>query len=137
MNKINLLALACLLSGPSVAADVKVNRYALVNDDVSYAQKYPLETVIDIKIPSRINSVKGAIEYVLLRSGYTLLPAHLSHPDFTVTLKKPLPQVHRRMKMVSIKNAIKSLAGEPYVLIVDPVTRQVTFNSQFKHGGRQ
>ncbi|WP_434339387.1 hypothetical protein [Motilimonas cestriensis] len=135
--KKTLIAVALLaISTPSTSAtDVKLSRYSIVNPDVNYDQKNPLETVIDIKIPPSVKTVEGAIKYVLTRSGYTLLPVSKSDPEIKITYKKELPYVHRQFKMVTVRNAIAALAGKPYTLVVDPIRREVTFDSEIKIGG--
>lgn len=135
--KKTLLALTIMaVSAPALSTeDVRLSRYSIVNPDVKYEQKHPLETVIDIRIPPSVNTVEDAIKYVLSRSGYTLLPLSKSDPEIKITYQKEIPYVHRQFKMVTVRNAITALAGEPYTLVVDPIRREVTFDSEIKLGG--
>lgn len=56
-------------------------------------------------------------------------------PEQTKTmLTLPLPNVQRKFQYVEVRNALSSLAGDAFRLLVDPVTRQITFVPVFQNG---
>ena len=65
---------------------------------------------------------------LLLRSGYRLAQHQANTPESAV-LSMPLPEVHRQLGPYSVRTALLVLLGTPFVLSVDPMQRQVSYQT--------
>lgn len=122
---------ACLVLGSmSVAAnaDVTQNGYALITPTATAEQTDLLAVVIRHEFPSQIDTVGDAIAQLLDRSGYRLALGMNADPELPVLLALPLPQVHRRLNQIRLRDALQALAGNAWVLVEDPVNRLVSFD---------
>ena len=112
----------------TVSSVVMTGRYSAVIPEPTSAQKNPLKTLVKIRFPHQIRKVGQAINYLLKRSGYRLTPVQISDPAQRILLQLPLPEIHRDIGPMPLYKALSTLAGEPYLLVVDPVHRLVGFD---------
>jgi conjugative transfer region protein (TIGR03748 family) len=105
----------------------KLNRYTNINTGYSAARTNPLKTVVSIKYPPAIKTVGQAIFYSLDESGYSLSKPENLTAEAKTLLSLPLPRSHRQFKYLSVETILKTLSGEAYSLLVDPVTRKINF----------
>lgn len=105
---------------------VSVSRYSTVSLSAVAAQRQPLTAVISLNLNRNATTVLHAIEQVLYDSGYRL---STMHPDKRVNqlFNLPLPKIHRTLGPITVSQALKTLAGSPWELVVDPINRLVTF----------
>lgn len=106
---------------------LSISRYVDVLPGPTNAQKNPMDLVLPhINFKHNIKSVGQAINYLLSDTGYTLTRFH---PDQRVLklLRLPLPKIHRNMGPLTLAQALMVLAGEPWILSVDPINRLVSF----------
>jgi conjugative transfer region protein (TIGR03748 family) len=104
-----------------------VSRYITLNPAATQAQRNPMKGVIPhIHFRNNIKTVGQALQNLLKDSGYKLTR---HHPDKHVLslLRLPLPHIHRNMGPLTLEEALNTLAGEPWELAVDPISRLVTF----------
>ena len=106
---------------------VRVARYSTLEPVATHAQAEPLEVVVQLQFPQQITTVKGALVYLLSRSGYRLAEVKAADPQFTSLLRMPLPEVHRQLGPITLSRALKTLAGSAWQLVIDPVHRLVSF----------
>lgn len=106
---------------------VSTGRYTEVSTIATTAQIDPLSSLITITIPSEISTVSQAMEYVLQRSGWRLTPYSEEDVQTQTLFELPLPTVHRRLGPISLREALETLAGKPFVMVEDPVRRSVGF----------
>ena len=106
--------------------EITVSRYSTVSIPAAVAQRQPLTAVISLNLNRNATTVLHAIEQVLHDSGYRL---STMHPDRRVNqlFNLPLPKIHRTLGPITVSGALKTLAGSPWELVVDPVNRLVTF----------
>ncbi len=135
-NKIQIvLTLSVLISMFNLSADNRIrnenikhiSRYMTVNPSATQAQRNPMKGVIPhINFRHNIKTVGQALQNILKDSGYKLTRFH---PDKHVNslLRLPLPHIHRNMGPLTLEEALNTLAGEPWQLAVDPISRLVTF----------
>lgn len=119
-----------VISTPLVAQEpntVSTGRYTEVSNQVSYAQNYPLSVIVDTTLPQSVGTVKDALQFLLARSGYSLIETSAAPEPTQILFSHPVPSVQRTIKHVSLKNALKMLAGDKFNLIIDPVYRRVSF----------
>ena len=131
-----LVTLICLLvSGLGVANTVtptdqqslQVSRYVTLAAVASDPQKDPLSALIPKHVfDHQVATVQDALQVLLNDSGYRIASYH---PDQRVhqLFNLSLPAVHRKMGPISLENALNTLAGSPWMLVVDPVNRLITF----------
>ncbi|WP_052453805.1 PilL N-terminal domain-containing protein [Xenorhabdus koppenhoeferi] len=105
---------------PSV---VRYDRYLLIDTSPEVAQRYPLEQVINLKIPASLKPTIGeAINYALRQSGYFLCSASR---QANTLYQKPLPVVQYQLGPTKLNTALQVLAGPAWQLEVDEVQRVV------------
>lgn len=109
---------------PGAAADVLVDRYSAVSTTPMRSQRHPLATIITVTLPRpRIKTVGGALHYLLHGSGYTFIAASDAFAARLLTLD--LPHVHRRLGPMPLGNALQTIVGSPYRVLVNEVRREV------------
>ncbi|MCB1871754.1 MAG: hypothetical protein KDI49_07080, partial [Gammaproteobacteria bacterium] len=74
-----------------------------------------------------IQTLGEAVRYLLQRSGYRLAKIESTGPDTVTLFALPLPVVHRSLGPMTLRDALKTLAGPTFNLVQDPVHRLVTF----------
>lgn len=124
------LALAGLLimtACPSVRAE-NPSGYALINPVATAEQNDILAVVVSLKFPNHVATVGDAISQLLERSGYRLAFGGHADPELPTLLALPLPQVHRNLSQIRLRDALQALAGSAWVLVEDPVNRLVSFD---------
>ncbi len=106
---------------------VRVDRYSLMEVKASRAQADLLSVIVNINVPNYIVTVGETLEYVLQRSGFSMASDKSSDPALPILLKQKLPRVHRHLGPISLRHALKTLAGHAWTLVEDPVNRMVSF----------
>ncbi len=106
---------------------VRVDRYSLMEVKASRAQADLLSVIVNINVPGHIVTVGEALDHVLQRSGFSMASVKSSDPALPILLKQKLPLVHRHIGPISLRNALKTLAGSAWALVEDPVNRMVSF----------
>ena len=91
------------------------------------AQVDPLLAVIDVHLPPDIATVGEAVNYLLRRSGFNLLPADPGDDAVAYLLSQPLPDIHRHLGPVSLRDALLTLGGKAFLVNVDYVYRRVGY----------
>ncbi|WP_434701840.1 PilL N-terminal domain-containing protein [Pseudomonas sp. D1-36] len=115
-------------------AELRYGRYTLVSTEPTTEQRDLLAQIIDVSIPSHLNSsVQEAMHYVLQRSGYSLCPA--AEP-VKILFTRPLPAAHYRLGPISLRNALQVLAGPAWQLTTDEVSRSVCFEREKSDSGK-
>lgn len=130
MNKLLYVTSLSLLALIVHAANdvTQINRYATVTNKPLVAQVNPLLAVQQIHFPQEIKTVGEAIEWWLHYSGFTLISKERQPDSFQEVMHRTLPQIHRNLGPLTIKEGLEVLAGQQvFVLIVDPLLRQVNF----------
>jgi conjugative transfer region protein (TIGR03748 family) len=106
---------------------VRVSRYATIDPVATAEQTHPLSVVVTVEFNDRIHTVGEAIDFLLLRSGYRIADYSHSDPALPILLQLPLPLVHRKLGPIPLDQALRTLAGEAWDLVVDPVNRLISF----------
>jgi type IV pili sensor histidine kinase/response regulator len=114
-------------------AELRYGRYTLVSTEPTTEQRDLLAQIIDVNIPSSLSpSVQEALQYVLLRSGYSLCPVTES---VKVLFTRPLPAAHYRLGPIPLSSALQVLAGPAWQLTTDEIGRSVCFEQQKTEAG--
>ncbi len=118
----------CTLASLNLQAnDAQVGRYSVIAAVPTEAQADLLATTLTIRFPERIQTLGEAVRYLLQRSGYRLSSIASIGPDTVNLFALPLPAVHRSLGPMTLRDALKTLAGPTFTLVQDPVHRLVTF----------
>ena len=114
MGKILLITLLLTMHS-LVQADtshsVKTGRYSSVTNVPPVEQQEPLRVILKTTIPQGVRTVGGAIEYLLVRSGYSLVSKSKLSVEAQKLMTLDLPQVHRRLGPISLDVALQTLSG--------------------------
>lgn len=131
-----LATIICLLvagfgvANPVVSTDqqsLQVSRYVTLAAVASDTQKDPLSALIPkLVFGHQVSTVQDALQVLLNDSGYRIASYH-PDPRVHQLFNLSLPAVHRRMGPISLENALNTLGGSPWMLVVDPVNRLITF----------
>jgi len=122
-----LSLLPSMTTAAPIDSDARVGRYVTAHLGVDAAQSDPLAVVVRVTFAPSITTVGEALDHLLLRSGYAMASLDASDPNLPVLLTRPLPQVHRRLGPVRLKEALEVLAGSAWSLTIDPVNRLISY----------
>lgn len=99
-------------------------RYTLVELGPDEAQHDLMFQVIEINVPPSIDaSVGQALRHVLNRSGYRLCASMETMPLYAL----PLPAAHLHLGPMTLRDALQTLGGKAWILLIDEESRQVCF----------
>lgn len=102
-------------------------RYTAVKNIAPMDQLNPLKVVIKTRIPQSVQTVRQAVDFLLVRSGYQIADDVVLSTEAKTLLGHQLPQVHRKIGPMTLDRALRTLAGDAFSLIVDPVNRRVGY----------
>ncbi|HIF9337710.1 PFGI-1 class ICE element type IV pilus protein PilL2 [Photobacterium damselae] len=118
-------SLANTQNNPNHLREYVTNGLTIVNVDANIQQKDPLQTVATIHFPQQISTVGQALNYLLMRTGYTLAEKTKMGSHSLRLLQFPLPLVQRSLELVTVNNAIQTLIGQGYTYKVDHINRTI------------
>jgi type IV pili sensor histidine kinase/response regulator len=108
--------------------DVQVGRYSTVPAEPLPEQIHLLDAMVTLNFPkSHVKTVGDAIDHLLRQSGYQIADAYASDPAVEILMSRPLPEVQRQLGPCPLRDALSTLAGPAYQLVVDPLHRLVSF----------
>jgi len=122
---------------PEPMQTARTGRYSYVDVGPLPVQTDPLLAVIDVHVPPDMATVEEAAHYLLRRSGFTLLPADPGDYPVACLLSQPLPDIHRHLGPVSLRDALLTLGGKAFLVNVDYVYRKVGYQVSPAYAGRQ
>ncbi|GHU33835.1 secreted protein [Betaproteobacteria bacterium] len=129
-----LLTSGCVTAAPpdtpgeemthSLTPVTRQGRYTLLELTPEPAQRHLMRQIVEVSIPPTLDTNVGdALRHVLLHSGYRLCDT----PETATLYAFPLPAAHWRLGPMSLRNALLTLAGPVWELLVDDALRQVCF----------
>ena len=117
-----------LLFVHSLTAEVQIGRYATVRALPTEAQRDVLSMQLTRHFDTNVKTVGDAVAEVLKEVGYSLSDPATADTRRQRLLQLPLPNTHRRLGPVTIRDMLATLAGPGWQLVEDPVDRLVTFD---------
>lgn len=136
----SLLICTCLLvlGALGTTARAETQGYAVINPTATADQRDLLAVVVSLKFPPNVTTVGQALTALLERSGYRLAYGDNTDPQLSTLMHLPLPQVHRSLGPIRLRDALQALAGSAWILVEDPVNRLVSFDldSRFRMAAR-
>lgn len=115
------------VSSPATDDTIALSRYIEVSTDVDRQQRNPMQTVVSIAFPPNIRQVGQAINYTIKSTGYSINDLDMTPEETRFMYTLPLPEVHRRFDHVKVINVLKTLVGDAFIPMADPVRRKVAF----------
>ena len=124
-----LVLLSVTSAVPILANDrIPVNRYQTIIIETPLDSQDLLSVVVDVVFPDSVQQVGEALEILLHPNGFTIDAAVNDLNLFQYMLfNQTLPQVHRQFTAMTLSDVLTDLAGEAYSLVINPVTRSVSF----------
>ena len=113
---------------PEPGQTAQTGRYSYVAVGTQAAQVDPLLAVIDVRLPPDVTTVEEAVNYLLRRSGFNLLPPDPGDQPVNYLLSQPLPEVHRHLGPISLREALLTLGGKAFLVNVDYVYRKIGYH---------
>ncbi len=117
----------------SYADNIRVGRYLAVADSPQTDQQQLLQQQIQVRFPQQIVTIEQAMQFTLQFSGYRLENPKSMSVLVQSMLKQRLPEVDRNFGPMTLQEALTTLAGESFYLLVDPVHRLVAFKIKQKY----
>lgn len=114
----------CILNAPVHAEQVATDRYTLITPKPETKEIDPLSVNIQLSFPPSVKTVRDAVNFVLINSGWVLALDKSNDEAFGITLERPLPQVHRKLSLMPLRTVLQVLVGRYYVPVEDPL-RQI------------
>lgn len=106
---------------------VPVSRYVSAVAEPTSTQRDVLNSIIDVSFPERVTLVGQAVEYVLPPYGYRLEVDDETSASQLVLLTLPLPDPHRTLGPITVRDVLDVLGGESFELTINPVRRTIEY----------
>ena len=107
--------------------NTQIGRYMTTENKPRAEQINLLAQVIQIRFPKDVQTIGGALTYLLKFSGYSLIPEAKQGAAIKTTLGKPLPAIDRNFGPMTLKDGLSVLAGPAFYLVQDPLNRMIDF----------
>lgn len=124
-----------LVSSGAIAQNViSTDRYTMLELKASDYETDPLSVPVQLSFPPTVRTVGDAIRYTLKNSGWEFV----SFPEdkaLNITLSRPLPKIHRKIGMMSLRELLQVLVGQTYTPVEDPVRRLYSFDLKDTYKG--
>lgn len=130
----NILSLTATLLSIAVSAEAYAagetisTGYTLITPAATSDQADVLSVVVVLKLDADVQTVGQAVEKLLERSGWRLAYGERVDPAMPTLLSLPLPQVHRSLGPIRLRDALRAIAGSSWVMVEDPVNRLIAFD---------
>ncbi|MGV8399257.1 PFGI-1 class ICE element type IV pilus protein PilL2 [Pseudomonas aeruginosa] len=103
---------------------VRYGRYTLVELRPEFAQNDLSRQIVDVTMPAQPSATVGdGMQHLLQRTGYSLCRTEA----VTALYALPLPAAHLHLGPQELRDALQTLAGPAWSLVLDQVTRKVCF----------
>ena len=124
-----------ILSASVHAEQVVTDRYTLITPTPEAKEIDPLSVNIQLSFPPSVKTVRDAVSFVLMNSGWVLALDKSNDDALGITLERPLPQVHRKLSLMPLRTVLQVLVGQYYVPVEDPLRRIYTFDLKDEYKG--
>ena len=127
--KLAILTSAFIFLGNAYAVTsyTQFGRYLTVTNAPHGNDPYGIKGTVERQFPDTVKTIGEAVEYTLQNTGYKLLPVLRSSASVRDLYNDPLPVYLRSIGPTSLVNALASLSGQAYQVVIDPVHRVVSY----------
>ncbi len=118
----------CSVTNANETGYYQVSRYLEAKMVAKPSQLNPLDSVIRIKFPITVSSVKDAIDYVLDDSGYEIVHEQFWTPEMKIILSAQIAHTQRDLSLTPLKisDVINVVVGDAFYVVSDPLRRKVS-----------
>ena len=108
------------------------SRYLTVQVGPEVAKTDLLKSIVDIRVPEKVTTVGGALDYLLRPYGFQLDDSHevAEQPEADeqyLLLVLTLPEPHRNLGSMTLMDALTTLGGKSFRPLINPVKRSVRY----------
>lgn len=108
------------------------SRYLTVQVGPEVAKTDLLKSIVDLRVPEKITTVGGALDYLLRPYGFQLDDSHEvdEQPEADekyLLLVLTLPEPHRNLGSMTLMDALTTLGGKSFRPLINPVKRSVRY----------
>ncbi len=116
----------------TVDSRILESRYLSVPMGPESAQTDLLKSIVDLRVPEKITTVGGALDYLLRPYGFQLDDSHEAdeQPEADeqyLLLVLTLPEPHRNLGSMTLMDALTTLGGKSFRPLINPVKRTVRY----------
>lgn len=116
--------------GQSIDAETQIGRYTALSTRPPDADANPMAVIAKVHFPRQVvKTVGDAVRYVLIRTGYQLVPAETLDPRVTAVFALRLPDNQRVLGPYRVDSMLTVLMGKPYRLVTDPAARTINYTA--------
>ena len=129
-----LLGLTAMMPmAPTLADNIPIGRYVSVAAAPEPSQAHLLQQNVQVSFPQNILTLKDAVNFMLQFTGYRLVNDSQLSSAALALLAQSLPEVDRQLGPMPLKDALLTLAGDDFYLLVDPIHRLIAFRIRFAY----
>jgi conjugative transfer region protein (TIGR03748 family) len=108
------------------------SRYLTVQVGPEVAKTDLLKSIVDLRVPEKITTVGGALDFLLRPYGFQLDDSHEvgEQPEADeqyLLLVLTLPEPHRNLGSMTLMDALTTLGGQSFRPLINPVKRSVRY----------
>ena len=108
------------------------SRYLTVQVGPEVAKTDLLKSIVDLRVPEKITTVGGALDFLLRPYGFQLDDSHevAEQPEADeqyLLLVLTLPEPHRNLGSMTLMDALAILGGKSFRPLINPVRRSVRY----------
>lgn len=105
----------------------QISRYVSQKEEIPESKQNLLDQNISVEFDSNVETLRDAINQLLLNSGYRL--RNINHQDkyIKAMLANPLPATQRTIQNATLKQALLMLTGHQFIIQLDPINRIIDF----------
>ena len=119
---ISLIITVAVADGQHSSPPYQTDRYTTYQSGAAIEELKPLAVPTQLNFPSHVKTVHAAIDYALRRSGYSVDWQH-SRDAAQIFSQLKLPEVHRQLNLMTVREVVQTLAGEAWQVSEDTVHR--------------
>ncbi len=101
--------------------------YINVSPVPNVSQQNPLQQQVALQFPETVKNTEQAIAYLLVGSGFTLSDKAQWDESLKALMQTPLAVTQQTLGPLPLQQALLTLAGPAFQLLVDPVHRKIAF----------
>ena len=107
--------------------EMRVGRYTVIGLGPTSQQQHPLQSLTTGTPFASGSTVGQAMRVVLAPTGYALVDPVAGGAVTVQLLQQPLPAVQQKLPRMPAQVALQTLAGEGFLLVIDPINRLIGF----------
>ncbi|MDE0094680.1 MAG: hypothetical protein OXO49_09300 [Gammaproteobacteria bacterium] len=107
--------------------DIQIGRYTTMSIEATAEQEDVFLALVNISFDETVKTVEDALLELLHPKGYRLYLPNMQADQPHVFKSLILPDTHRQLGPLTLRDALETLAGAAWYLVHDPVYRILSF----------